>query len=135
VTNRPASEIDGAELIWWHRQRCGKSEQAHSIMKSDLAGGRLPTRQFGANAAWWAIMVLAFDLVVLMRRLVAPRHLASSRLKTLRFRLFNVAGRVLTGHRQLRIRLSGSHPAAALLTEIRLRIAELAQPPPRPSPA
>jgi hypothetical protein len=38
VTNR---EIAGDELIWWYRKRCGKSEEAHSVMKEDLAGGKL----------------------------------------------------------------------------------------------
>ena len=32
------------------------------VLKEDLAGGRLPSGQFGANAAWWAIAVLAFNL-------------------------------------------------------------------------
>jgi len=36
--------------------RCGKSEEAHATMKADLAGGRLPSGKFGANAAWWAIV-------------------------------------------------------------------------------
>jgi hypothetical protein len=38
VTNR---EIAGDESIWWYRKRCGKSEEAHSVMKEDLAGGKL----------------------------------------------------------------------------------------------
>jgi hypothetical protein len=59
VTNR---NISGDELIHWQRARCGKSEEAHAIMKSDLAGGQLPSGKFGANAAWWAMMVLAFNL-------------------------------------------------------------------------
>ena len=32
--------IPGDELIRWYRGRCGKSEEAHSVMKGDLAGGR-----------------------------------------------------------------------------------------------
>ena len=39
-------------------------------MKDDFAGGRFPTDKFGANAAWWAIMILALNLLVLMQRLV-----------------------------------------------------------------
>ena len=58
------------ELIWWSRQRCGKGEEVHSVLKSDLAGGRLPSGLFGANAAWWAISVLAFNLNSAMKRLV-----------------------------------------------------------------
>ncbi|MBM4346123.1 MAG: hypothetical protein FJ100_22345, partial [Deltaproteobacteria bacterium] len=40
-----ASKLGGAELVAWYRGRCGKSEQAHSLMKSDLAGGQLPLRR------------------------------------------------------------------------------------------
>ena len=36
VTNR---SIAADELIWWSRQRCGKGEEVHSVLKSDLAGG------------------------------------------------------------------------------------------------
>ena len=60
VTNR---SIAADELIWWSRQRCGKGEEVHSVLKSDLAGGRMPSGLFGANAAWWAISVLAFNPV------------------------------------------------------------------------
>ena len=133
VTNRPATEIGGGELIWWHRQRCGKSEQAHAIMKNDLAGGRLPSELFGANAAWWGIMVLAFNLLALLRRLALPEEMASCRLKALRFRLFAIAGRVVKHSRQLRIRVFAGNRAAALLAAVRERLAELAQPPPEPS--
>jgi hypothetical protein len=49
VTNK---NIEGNELINWLYERCGKSEEAHSIMKEDLAGGRLPSSDFGENAAW-----------------------------------------------------------------------------------
>ena len=44
-------------------QRCGKGEEVHGVLKDDLAGGRLPSGLFGANAAWWAIAVLAFNPV------------------------------------------------------------------------
>ena len=67
VTNR---SIAADELIWWSRQRCGKGEEVHSVLKSDLAGGRLPSGLFGANAAWWAISVLAFNLNSAMKRQV-----------------------------------------------------------------
>ena len=42
---------------------CGKGEEVHGVLKDDLAGGRLPSGLFGANAAWWAIAVLAFNPV------------------------------------------------------------------------
>ena len=55
VTNM---DWEGDTLIHWHHERCGKSEEAHAVMKEDLAGGKLPSSVFGENAAWWWIMIL-----------------------------------------------------------------------------
>lgn len=40
----------GDQVIWWLRERCGKSEEVHSVMKSDprLRRGR---------PGWWATAV------------------------------------------------------------------------------
>jgi hypothetical protein len=119
VTNR---DLAGDKLIWWSRERCGKGEEMHSIMKSDLAGGQFPSAQFGANAAWWQIMILAFNLNSLMKRLALPESWGSKRLKALRFGLINQAGRVVNHSRQLLIRLSGNNPAYQIFLGIRQRL-------------
>ena len=122
VTNR---DIPGDKLIWWHRVRCGKGEEIHKVMKEDLAGGHLPSARFGANAAWWGIMVIAFNLNSVMKRLVLPHGWAPKRLKAIRFGFINLAGRVMNHARQLIIRLSGGHPAYELLMEVRQRLRDL----------
>jgi hypothetical protein len=122
VTNR---DLPGDKVIWWHRERCGKGEEMHKIMKEDLAGGHLPSARFGANAAWWGIMVLAFNLNSVMKRLVLPKGWATKRLKAIRFGFINVAGRLLIRSRQLIIRLSKGHPSYQLLMEVRSRLRAL----------
>ncbi len=44
VTNRKAP---GDEVIWWHRERCGKSEEVHAVMKGDPRSGS------GAGSRRW----------------------------------------------------------------------------------
>ncbi|MBM3157997.1 MAG: IS1380 family transposase [Chloroflexi bacterium] len=122
VSNR---DIPGDKLVWWHRGRCGKGEEIHKVMKEDLAGGHLPSGRFGANAAWWGIMVLAFNLNSLMKRIALPEGWAPKRLKAIRFGFINLAGRVVSRARQLVIRLSKGHPAYELLVEVRQRIRSL----------
>lgn len=131
VTNRT---IDGNELIAWYRQRCGKSEEVHSVMKEDLAGGQLPSGDFGENAAWWAIMILALNLNAAMKRLVLPQGWAKRRLKALRFGLINLAAVVRGRSRQVQILLSPRQPALDLLLMARNRIAQLARGPAPPLP-
>src|SRR3989304_4831568 len=70
---------EGEKLVHWHRERCGKSEEAHSVMKEDLAGGKLPSDDFGENAAWWWIMILAMNLNGSMKRLVLGKSWAPRR--------------------------------------------------------
>ena len=126
MTNR---EGEGAELIRWHRERCGKSEEAHAVMKTDLAGGCFPSGKFGANAGWWGMMVVANNLHAAMRRLALPGPLTKRRMKALRFALISAPGRVMERGRQLFVRLGRGHPALEWLREMRRLISNLAPAP------
>jgi hypothetical protein len=122
VTNRKDA---GDQVIWWLRERCGKSEEVHSVMKSDLAGGQLPSALFGANAAWWALMILAHNLNTAMKRLVLGKDWATKRMKALRFRLISLPGRVVNHARKLIIRLGAGTEALATIVNARQAIRAL----------
>jgi hypothetical protein len=123
VTNM---DWEGEELIPWLYKRCGKSEEAHSVMKEDLAGGLLPSGKFGENAAWWWMMVLAFNLNAAMKGLVLGGSWVTRRMKAIRYHLINLPGRVLERSRRLIIRLGKGHPSLRMLLDARARINELA---------
>lgn len=125
VTNR---DLPGDELIRWHRERCGKSEEVHAVMKEDLAGGRLPSKLFGANAAWWGVMILALNLNTLMKRLVLGAGWVTKRMKAIRYWIIDLPGRLVRHARQLTLRLSAGHPSAELLIEARRTLAAMAGP-------
>ena len=114
VTNR---KDPGDRVIWWLRERCGKSEEVHSVMKSDLAGGQMPSGLFGANAAWWALTILAHNLNAAMKRLVLGKDWAAKRMKAVRFRLIGLPGRVVSHARKLIVRLgAGAEVLASFIT-------------------
>ncbi|MFH1628234.1 MAG: IS1380 family transposase [Pseudomonadota bacterium] len=112
----------GEALIHWQRERCGKSEEAHSVMKEDFAGGKLPSDDFGENAAWWWIMILAMNLNSIMKQVALGKSWASRRMKAIRFSLINIPGRIVERSRELIIRLVKDHPTFALFVEARSRI-------------
>jgi len=123
VTNM---DWEGNELIPWVYKRCGKSEEAHSIMKDDLAGGKLPSEDIGVNAAWWWIMIMTLNLNGAMKRLVLGRSWISKRMKAIRFHLINIPARVMERSRELFVRLPKNHPCLDWLLDIRARIAAFA---------
>jgi len=123
VTNRKGP---GDQVIWWLRERCGKSEEVHSVMKSDLAGGQMPSGLFGANAAWWALMILAHNLNAAMKSLVLGKDWVAKRMKAVRFRLIGLPGRVVSHARRLIVRLGGGAEALAAFVTARQTIRALA---------
>ena len=120
VTNR---DIDGSDLIQWHRKRCGKSEHVHSTQKEGLAGGQLPSNLFGVNAAWWAMMVLSFNLSRLMQIAALPKELKESKMKALRFHVIQLPGRVIHHARYVYVRVEGH--CCKLLQLIRTKITKI----------
>ncbi len=123
-------EKPGEEIITWLRKRCGKSEEVHDIMKSDLTGGRFPSDKFGANAAWWAMMILALNLNTILKRLALGGRWVKRRLKAIRFGVIQVAARIIRTGRRIVIKLSCNTATSSLLLEARRRILAAGKAPP-----
>lgn len=131
VTN---SEATNPETIAWYFERCGLSEKAHGECKVDLGGMPFPSADdFQANAAWWQITLLAFNLAKLLQRdFWRSRSGPLGRMKRLRFELICVPGRVVTHARQMTVKLPEDHPALARIRQIRDLMGMLQRGPPTP---
>src|SRR5438309_2848476 len=44
---------DPKRLLQWHREKAGSIEAVHDVLKNELGGGVLPSKRFGADAAWF----------------------------------------------------------------------------------
>jgi Transposase DDE domain group 1 len=97
---------DPVKLIQWHREKAGTIERVHDVMKNDLAAGVLPSKYFGANAAWLRLAVISYNVLTALKRLALPAELLSARPKRLRFLIFQTAGRLVQHARQLSLRLA-----------------------------
>ena len=104
-------ERDGAELVAWHHERCGKSEELHRILKNEMAGGHIASHKFGANAAWWNIAVLAQSLLSLFKHYFLPAEYSRSRPKTLRFQFFVTLGRIVSHARRVVLKIQAGRVA------------------------
>ena len=122
VTNRTEG---GLALLQWHREKAGTVEHTHHVLKNELAAAALPSGKFGANAAWFRLNTLTYNLLTALKRLTLPGDLRTARPKRLRFLLFNTVGKVVAHPRRTLLRLTGALQHA-LLVRVRTHIARLA---------
>jgi len=94
------------KLIEWHREKAGTIEGVHDVLKNELATGVLPSKYFGANAAWLRLAVIAYNVLTALKRLALPADLLRARPKRLRFLIFYTAGRLVHHARQMHLRLA-----------------------------
>jgi Transposase DDE domain group 1 len=104
VTNR--WEMEGEELLRWQRERCGSVEKVHDVVKNDLAGGVMPCGRFYANAAWWRLNCLCYNVISVMKRKALPKIFWPARMKALRFHLIGVAAKVVSHARVMFLKIT-----------------------------
>jgi len=95
-------------LIQWHREKAGTIEGVHHVIKNELAGGVMPCKYFGANAAWLRLTVISHNVLTALKRLALPADLLQARPKRLRFLIVNTAGRLVHHARQMVLRVAAS---------------------------
>lgn len=103
VSNR--DEIDAAHLVRWHRHKAGTIEHVHRVLKDELAAGILPSARFGANAAWFRINTLTFNVLTVLKRCALPKRFRDARPKRLRYELFTLAGELVVHQSQISVRV------------------------------
>jgi hypothetical protein len=114
---------DGQAVIDWQRGKAGTIEHLQSALKGELAAGVMPCGRFRANAAWFRLNVLTYNLLSVLRRNALPKELERARPKRLRFQVFALAATVLSHARQLVARVVHSvEDVVVRLSAVRRRI-------------
>lgn len=104
-----------SELVHWHRAKAGTVEHVHDVLKNELGAGGMPCGRFGANAAWYRLNVLTYNVLSAFKRLALPSELRQARPKKLRFRLLGLAGKVVRHAGRTMLRIAGSAEAVGEL--------------------
>ena len=125
VSNR--WDLDAPALLRWHWQKAGTIELLHDITKNELGAAVPPCGRFGANAAWYRLSLLTYNVLSALKSLALPPHLSTARPKRRRFALFSLAGRLVTHAGQLWLRVSAAAERLAGLIAARHRLALVAQ--------
>ena len=92
-------------VITWHNGRAS-SENYNKEIKLGFGMGHLPCGDFGANAMYFRIGVLAYNLMVAMKYLILPKENSRQTIKTMRWEWIETAGKLIHHGRQWILKLA-----------------------------
>jgi hypothetical protein len=117
ASNRAAAE-NASEVIWLHNQR-GESENWHKELKLGFGMEQMPCGKLEANALFFAIGVLAYNLGVVLKAEVLPAEYRHSTVQTLRWQIYRLAGKLVRHGRQWILKVRTESEKLALLLAVR----------------
>jgi hypothetical protein len=121
ATNR---EEPAREVIWKHKGR-GQCENWHKELKLGMGMEQMPCGQFEANAMYFAIGVLAYNLAQLLKRQVLPESYGTATVATLRWKLYRLAAKLVRHARGWVLRIKADWEKWELLQSARVCCARL----------
>ena len=115
-------EESARAAIWQHNGR-GQSENWHKELKLDVGMEQMPCGQKEANALYFAIGVLAYNLAQLLKRQVLPESYRTATLATLRWKVYRLAGKLVRHARGLILKIKADTEKWLMLQSARRQCA------------
>lgn len=103
ITNR---EEAAEKVVEWHRGKAGTVEHVHDETKNELAPARLPSQTFGANAAWFALNAIAYNMIAAIRAADPDPEGRTRRVRSVRFQVLTVGARFARLSRKIVLRFA-----------------------------
>jgi hypothetical protein len=122
--NWTAEEKNAAEALAWHNQR-GTAENFNKELKNGFGMERMPCGQTEANAVYFRIGVIAYNLFIGFKRLSCPESWLRHTIATFRWKLIQVAGRIVKHAGEITLKLSIDAEKLNLFKQIRANIFSL----------
>ena len=94
ATNWLEEEKNMGEVLKWHNQR-GQAENFNKELKIGFGMERMPCGQTHANAVFFRIGVLAYNLFIGFKQLSCPESWVRQSIATFRWKMVQVAGRIV----------------------------------------
>lgn len=117
-------EKNTREVLEWHNQR-GQAENFNKELKNGIGMERMPCGQSYANAVFFRIGVIAYNLFIGFKRLSCPESWIKQTVATFRWKMMQIAGRIVRHAGQTVLKLMIDLEKLELFKEIRHKCFEL----------
>jgi hypothetical protein len=125
ASNWPTEQKSALQVLQWHNQR-GQAENFLKELKGGLGLDRMPCGESFANAVFFRLGVIAHNLFFAFKRLSCPEAWWHHTIATFRWKLIQVAGRIVHHAGQVILKLALDAIKLLLFRSIRKRCLELA---------
>jgi len=98
------NSMSDSEIINWYNMRAEKSENKIKELMLDFGAAHMPCGQFQANALYFSICTLSYNLFVMLRNHL-PDEFKKSRAKAVRLRIYAMAAKLIKHSRQYKFKL------------------------------
>ena len=122
-----ATNINGKpeDIVSWYNQRGEASENRIKELKTGFGMEYMPCGTTKANAVYFRIGVLAYNLFKLFKMAAMPKEWAKHTVQTIRWKFYNTAGKLIQHAGQMWFKVKAS--CFNLFEEVRARIMEFAE--------
>jgi hypothetical protein len=127
ITNAPIEKRTAAAVAA-HYNRRGTAENHIKELKHGFGMHGLPCGQERANAAWFRIGAMAYNLFLIEQAFGLPPELLHVTVGTVRWRLYQVAARLVRHARRLVLKVATDAATFAMLSDLRLASRSMAFP-------
>lgn len=89
-------------------QRAGQTENVIKELKIGFSAEYMPFNDFGSNAFWFALQVLAYNVFVMKKEMVLPESYKTKTIGSIRWLFIEVAGKIVNKARQIELKISAT---------------------------
>lgn len=94
ITNLPADEYSSNQVILFHHRR-GLMERILGELKNQFNLDHMPCGQFEANALYFTIGILAYNILQFIKLTLLPDEYKKKSIRTIRYQLLHLAGKLI----------------------------------------
>lgn len=117
-------EEEKEEVVWRYNERAYIENDIKEI-KGGFGMEHMPSGEFGANAVYFAIGILTYNLFIVQKYFTMPLEWASKTIKSIRWLLVEVVGKMIERSRSVYLKIAVSVEKYKIYVEMRRRLYQL----------
>ena len=124
ITSAPMEKMSAADVVNWYNKR-GTAENFIRELKHGVGMLHVPCGQFEANAAFFRIGAIAYNLFLMQQAFGFPPELSAATIGTIRFRIYQTAARLVRHARNFILKVAADAATFAAMLKARSASLEL----------